>query len=63
MIINREAYSNIPDRLSFTLGDIVHDEVLEAIIFVNISDNMAPAVAAYVEVWGFSGDGVDEVSD
>ena len=49
--------------MEFPLGEILQDEVLEAIIYVNISDNTAPLSVSYVEVWGFSGDGAGEASD
>jgi hypothetical protein len=49
--------------LEFSLEDIVHDEVLKANILLNISDNTAPAAVAYVEAWGFSGNGTGDLSD
>jgi hypothetical protein len=49
--------------IEFPLGEIVHDEVLQALIFLNISDNTDPDAAAHVEAWGFSGNGTGELSD
>jgi hypothetical protein len=47
----------------FPLGEIVHDSVLEAIIFFTISESTIQHSDAHVEAWGFSGDGHADLSD
>lgn len=49
--------------MEFPLADIVHDEVLEALIFFNFSENTPDHVEVHIEGWGFSGDGIGGLSD
>jgi hypothetical protein len=49
--------------MEFPLGDIVHDEVLQAIILFNFSENSPVLATVHLEGWGFSGDGLGELVD
>jgi hypothetical protein len=49
--------------MELPLGDIVHDEVLEAGIFFNFSENTPTHVEVHLEGWGFSGNGIGELTD
>ncbi len=49
--------------MEFELGEIVHDEVLEAVLFFTFSASTDPNTPARIEGWGFRGDGEGELTD
>lgn len=49
--------------MEFPLVDIVHDEVLEAIIFITLSESTLPSVPGDIGGWGYSGEGEGNLSD
>ncbi|MEE9441043.1 MAG: Ig-like domain-containing protein [candidate division Zixibacteria bacterium] len=49
--------------IEFPLDEIVHDEVLDAIGLIIISESTTQYDSAYFEFWGFAGDGIANISD
>ena len=49
--------------MEFPLGDIVNNEVLEAILFLTFSEATPDHVEGHIEAWGFSGNGIGELTD
>ncbi len=55
----------VEDRavMEFPLDEIVHDEVLEAVIIFTIYDATSETTPARMEAWGFPGNGTAETAD
>jgi hypothetical protein len=49
--------------MEFPLGEIVHDVVLDAVILLIFSENTPSHVTVHLEGWGFSGNGLAELTD
>lgn len=49
--------------MEFPLGEIVHDEVLEAVIIFKLSDVTSENTPARMEAWSYSGNGTAETAD
>ena len=49
--------------MEFSLDEIVHEEVLEALIFITVYDVSLENVPVRMEAWGYSGNGTAEITD
>lgn len=49
--------------MEFELAEIVHDEVIEAVLILTFSSSTDPNTPARIEGWGFRGDGAGELAD
>ena len=55
----------IEDRaiLEFPLDDIIHDEVLDAVVVITVYEVTSETTPVRMEAWGFSGNGTAEIAD
>jgi hypothetical protein len=49
--------------MEFFLDGIVHEEVLQALIFITVYDVSVETVPVRMEAWGYSGNGTAEIAD